>query len=421
MGVVGKIWDVVSCQRRRVPPANAETSEGAKVSTETEGQTGQSKEEAQAAAKAMKEKGNELFKKNEFEEALYIYTKAAEIYNYDASIWLNRSICNRKLENWEDAATDAEIAQEIDPRNVKAYYNRAIALQLGSKAEEALEICKKGLQVQADNKALQQLRSDLQRTIAEAQACPGQMAPTTTAAKAEMSLEEAKTEVKEVKEPVYSKDGQYQWQKGKPSEREREETKKMMTEMFRSKYEELKQRSEAAAAKSKRSTLQTDQYEDSQKQGLVLSGGHRPLDRPENVDLPPEYHHPVGLLSPTQLEEYGCDNRDRRYLLSVYGYIFDVSDRPDKYDPHGPYASLTGKDLTWGLFAGVDTVEYTNKFYDLFKARDLGKDKMAGVCSWLAWYETEYGKPVGKLEPWQRESELPAPPLGEIEEMCVVM
>eukprot|EP00490_Sorites_sp_Unknown_P022538 CAMPEP_0114650052 /NCGR_PEP_ID=MMETSP0191-20121206/7432_1 /TAXON_ID=126664 /ORGANISM="Sorites sp." /LENGTH=367 /DNA_ID=CAMNT_0001863829 /DNA_START=174 /DNA_END=1277 /DNA_ORIENTATION=+ len=367
----------------------------------------------------MKEKGNELFKKNDFEEALYTYTKAAEIYMYDSSIWLNRSICNRKLENWEDAATDAEIAQEIDPRNVKAYYNRAVALQLGSKMEEALEICKKGLQVQADNKALQQLKGELQRTLAEVQACPGQIASSpaaTGASKKEMSLQEAKTEVKE---PAYSKDGEYQWQNGNPSEREREETKKMLTDMFRSKYEELKQRSEAA--QSKRSTLQTDHYEDSQKQGLVLSGGHRPLDRPENVELPEQYHHAVGLLSPTQLEEYGCDNRDRRYLLSVYGYIFDVSDRPDKYDHDGPYASLTGKDLTWGLFAGVDTVEYTNKFYDLFKARDLGKDKMAGVCSWLAWYETEYGKPVGKLEPWQRESELPAPPLEEIEEMCVVM
>lgn len=27
-------------------------------------------------------------------------------------------------------------------------------------------------------------------------------------------------------------------------------------------------------------------------------------------------------------ERYGCDNKDRRYLLSVYGNIFDVSDRP---------------------------------------------------------------------------------------------
>lgn len=79
--------------------------------------------------------------------------------------------------------------------------------------------------------------------------------------------------------------------------------------------------------------------------------------------------------------------------------LWPATQGPDKYDPHGPYASLTGKDsvprcstsstssrsganrataaslvlkswlvwllvcqdLTWGLFAGVDTVEYTNK------------------------------------------------------------
>ena len=91
-----------------------------------------------------------------------------------------------------------------------------------------------------------------------------------------------------------------------------------MTDMFRAKYEELKQRAEAA--KSKRSTLQTDEiYQPEQKQGLVLSGGHRPLERPDNVDVPPDYQSPVGLLTPEQLEEYGSDNKGRRYLLSVYG------------------------------------------------------------------------------------------------------
>lgn len=31
----------------------------------------------------------------------------------------NQTKFGRKLENWEDAATDAEIAQELDPSNVK--------------------------------------------------------------------------------------------------------------------------------------------------------------------------------------------------------------------------------------------------------------------------------------------------------------
>lgn len=367
----------------------------------------------QAAATELKVKGNEHFKKSEYSEALDVYTRAAETYMYDASIWLNRSICNRKLNNLEDAATDAEIAQEIDPSNVKAYYNRALALQLLDKHDEALSICKKGLNTQSGNKALQQLKIDLQKSIAEAKAaCPGELAPCPQGpVKAADALQK--------KDAPKSSDDVYEWKNGEPSEAERQGYKKAMVDMFRSKYEELKERAEAA--KSKRSTLQTDHYEDAQKQSLQLSGGHRPMDRPDNVDLPADYQQPVGLLSAEQLSAYDAENANRRYLLSVYGNIFDVSDRPDKYDPDGPYASLTGKDLTWGLFAGVDTVEYTNKFYDLYKARDLGKDKLAGVCSWLAWYESEYGKPVGQLEPWSREAELPAPPLEEIEEMCVVM
>ena len=32
-------------------------------------------------------------------------------------------LVGRKLENWEDAATDAEIAQEIEPRNVKVCFS----------------------------------------------------------------------------------------------------------------------------------------------------------------------------------------------------------------------------------------------------------------------------------------------------------
>ena len=72
-----------------------------------------------------------------------------------------RVLRSRKLNNLEDAATDAEIAQEIDPSNVKvisqvvvspcclqytmqcvcmeAYYNRALALQLLEKQDEDAE------------------------------------------------------------------------------------------------------------------------------------------------------------------------------------------------------------------------------------------------------------------------------------------
>eukprot|EP00440_Ansanella_granifera_P025512 gb/GFBE01027704.1/.p1 GENE.gb/GFBE01027704.1/~~gb/GFBE01027704.1/.p1 ORF type:complete len:424 (+),score=130.29 gb/GFBE01027704.1/:1-1272(+) len=423
MGVVSQFWEALTCSRRRSDASPSSSSASPKASDPTPeekcGDKFPKASEAQViAAKELKDKGNEHFKKQEFEEALDEYTKAAEVNLYDASIWLNRSICNRKLEQWDDAATDAEVAMELDPSNIKAYYSRALALQQLQKYDEAVKICKRGLKKQADNKALLQLKADLEKAVLQAQAaCPGQAAALGAAQCPTTAVTHTTTTVADIKQK--SADMLYKWQNGEPDEKEREGYKKMMVDMFRSKYEELKQR--AAEAKSKRSALQTDQYEAEQKQGLQLTGGHRPMERPEHVDLPADYMKPVGRLTVEQLAEFNCNNKDHRYMLSVYGYIFDVSDRPDKYNPDGPYSSLTGRDLTWGLFAGVDTVDYTNKFYDLFKAKDQGKDKLAGLCSWLAWYETEYGTPIGRLEPWTREATLPEPPLDEIEEACTVM
>lgn len=46
----------------------------------------------------------------------------AELSGEDAGTKCHCACCaKRKLENWEDAATDAEIAQEIDPSNVKVH------------------------------------------------------------------------------------------------------------------------------------------------------------------------------------------------------------------------------------------------------------------------------------------------------------
>lgn len=89
---------------------------------------------------------------------------------------------------------------------------------------------------------------------------------------------------------------------------------------------------------------------------------------------PPTPKEPMGVISMDTLKKYSYANPGRRYLISVYGNVFDVSDRPDKYGPEGPYTVLTGADITWGLFAGVDTQDYVNRCYDLFKAGlDVGR------------------------------------------------
>merc|ERR1719203_477413 len=71
------------------------------------------------------ERGNAHFKNKQWEEALAAYAEALTLEPKDAGLWLNRSITNRQLKNWQDAELDAHCAVEIQPANVKAHYSRA--------------------------------------------------------------------------------------------------------------------------------------------------------------------------------------------------------------------------------------------------------------------------------------------------------
>eukprot|EP00933_Yihiella_yeosuensis_P015067 TRINITY_DN13266_c0_g1_i1.p1 TRINITY_DN13266_c0_g1~~TRINITY_DN13266_c0_g1_i1.p1 ORF type:complete len:428 (-),score=102.52 TRINITY_DN13266_c0_g1_i1:229-1512(-) len=422
-----------SCERRgRVrylpepdPPPGARKDKSSSSSSKAEAEPDPEVEKQKAEAKEMKEKGNEHFKKQEYEEALTCYNKSVTLHKYEATTWLNRSMANRQLGNFEDAVLDAEVCLELVPSNAKAFYNKALALKAMGKVPEAIEAVEKGLKKNSDNKALQNLLTDLEKERFEAEKA---------ALQTELMGHVSQAENKENECPVGKLDdasmadikkrasaAHYVWQNGNPSKKERESYKEMLTGMFRSKYQELAARVEENNKAKSKAKLDTTQYEEKQKQELQITGGHRPMKRPDHVDLPEDYKKPIGIITPAELGKWNCDNPDKRFMLSCYGRVFDVSDRPDKYGPDGPYHYLTGKDLTWGLFAGVDTEDYTNRFYDLFKAKDMGKDKMNGVCSWNAWYEVEYGTPIGYLKPYQDEANLPAPPLEEIEEACCVM
>merc|ERR1712157_698618 len=141
------------------------------------------------------------------------------------------------------------------------------------------------------------------------------------------------------------------------------------------------------------------------------------MPRPEGIVLPEDFRKPVGVISSAVLGKYTCDGQ--RLLLSVYGDIFDVTDRPDKYGKDGPYYYFSGRDITWGLVTGEDTEDKCNQFYDLFKMEEeeLTK-KLQCLCSWIGFYEVEYGKAVGRLAEFEVEHELPAPPVCG--EQCLI-
>merc|ERR1719375_2700139 len=149
------------------------------------------------------------------------------------------------------------------------------------------------------------------------------------------------------------------------------------------------------------------------------------MERPTGVVLPKDFRKHLsktnpkskGVMSLQELGKYGCNSE--RKLVSVYGDIFDVSDRPDKYAENAPYAWMTGNDITWGFVSGKDTPETVNRCYDLWKVAPEGfrDSKLRTIYAWVAFYEYEYGDAVGKLDLYDgdREAGLKGPPMEESE------
>jgi len=166
-------------------------------------------------------------------------------------------------------------------------------------------------------------------------------------------------------------------------------------------------------------TVSTAQYSADEKNGLSIKGGHRHMPRPAHVDLPQEYKQSVGTLTPSQLSTFDCNNG--RLLICVHGDLFDVSDRPDKYGPEGPYHSMAGHDITWALWSGYDNDSEWDKYFDLHKAKPKEERdrRFQGLMSWWAFYEQEYGSPVGRLDVYENEWTLVPPPT--VKDLCSVM
>jgi tetratricopeptide (TPR) repeat protein len=70
-------------------------------------------------AEEFKEKGNDLFKKNKYEEAILWYSKAVAADPANPVYLANRAQCHIKLENYGTALIDASHAIKVDPSYTK--------------------------------------------------------------------------------------------------------------------------------------------------------------------------------------------------------------------------------------------------------------------------------------------------------------
>jgi hypothetical protein len=95
-------------------------------------------------AEKIKQKGNELFKQQKYQEAIDEYTKALKISHGDAILLSNRSIGYWKIGQYQAALTDAESCIAAKPDWVKGYLRKAVALNSLERYDQAKEAATKG-------------------------------------------------------------------------------------------------------------------------------------------------------------------------------------------------------------------------------------------------------------------------------------
>jgi len=82
------------------------------------------------AAKVLKDKGNNYYLRDEFQQAINSYNQSLEYDTSDAVIiHSNKSVCYLRLKKFEQALNEANRAIQLDPKATKAWYYRAQALE----------------------------------------------------------------------------------------------------------------------------------------------------------------------------------------------------------------------------------------------------------------------------------------------------
>uniref|UniRef100_A0A672HQY7 Sperm associated antigen 1a n=1 Tax=Salarias fasciatus TaxID=181472 RepID=A0A672HQY7_SALFA len=77
----------------------------------------------------LKQEGNGLVKKGQFQEALKKYSECLILKPDECAVYTNRAICLLKLNRFEEAKQDCDCALQLEPDNKKAFYRRALAFK----------------------------------------------------------------------------------------------------------------------------------------------------------------------------------------------------------------------------------------------------------------------------------------------------
>lgn len=123
------------------------------------------------SVEAFKNKGNEAFKADKYEEAISLYTKAINLAEKDsrelATCLKNRAAAYLKTNEYEKVLSDCDESLQIVPEDPKALFRRSQALEYLERYEEAYRDLKIIFTVDPMNKAIQPALSRLYAIVQE--------------------------------------------------------------------------------------------------------------------------------------------------------------------------------------------------------------------------------------------------------------
>lgn len=106
-----------------------------------------------------KEKGNELFKKGDYANAVKHYSEAIRRNPDDAKLYSNRAACYTKLAAFDLGLKDCETCVELEPKFIKGWIRKGCILQGMQQSSKAIAAFQKALEIDPNNaEALQGYR-----------------------------------------------------------------------------------------------------------------------------------------------------------------------------------------------------------------------------------------------------------------------
>ncbi|KAF9582171.1 RNA polymerase II-associated protein 3 [Lunasporangiospora selenospora] len=107
-----------------------------------------------AAANTEKEKGNEFFKKGQYQRAIEHYSASMALDPSNSVLPINRAMALLKLERYSEAERDCTLGLQLDKKNVKALWRRGIARRSLGKFGDARKDFEYALTLDPVNKAV---------------------------------------------------------------------------------------------------------------------------------------------------------------------------------------------------------------------------------------------------------------------------